>query len=712
MSIDFKKIDYRHYICLGLVAVSLCFTFLYFKYAGYRLFESMNDFGNSTIYYFNELFNLGLNGDITVNHFSSVPFVLPLNLPNTWEEFQTLWVDYWHMWASKENLLNYLVFIGNLLFYISRFLLIAMPILAFYLIFKVLKKEHPNNDYDVDTKALKWFKKFEKKVLLPVKHWFIDFFKFFKSHDIYIKLIALIWFYNFNGFSIIIEGIAYYLYFVSSFKTITLYTQVLKLLMDLSVLINFFHTIVWVGFAAIIINIICKKIGYNRLDHMEHMDRGFINERPIVIMLNGTMGSKKTTMITDIAISQEIMFRNKAYEKILDNDLKFPNFPWINLENSLKKAMQNHSVYNLATCKRFVKSKKLKWLKNKKHKRYIFNYNYNRYGMSFDNGLYKEYIWEVIETYVQLYFVYVIESSLIISNYSIRVDNYMIDEGNFPLWIDEIFKTKPERVNAHSRHSHIIDYDMLRLGKKLIEFNDKADCFEFGVINITEIGKERQNTVELKEVKKSDTNANQKNDLFNTWLKMIRHSATIDNFPFVKVICDDQRPESWGADARDLCEIVFIEKANDIVIARPLFFMINLFLDKFINKFNERYADYRFTNGNNTLPMYLYKNFIYRLKTYKLRNYNTFGYFKLETTIESGRQEGIPKEGTYYLMPKKIYSKRFSTDCFSEFFNEKALRSTFGINDLEEFENIKATFEEMLSENSYFFNDLIRLKDN
>ena len=40
---------------------------------------------------------------------------------------------------------------------------------------------------------------------------------------------------------------------------------------------------------------------------------------------------------------------------------------------------------------------------------------------------------------------------------------------------------------------------------------------------------------------------------------MIRHSATVANYPFVKVITDEQRPESWCADARDLCEIVHIK---------------------------------------------------------------------------------------------------------------------------------------------------------
>ena len=45
---------------------------------------------------------------------------------------------------------------------------------------------------------------------------------------------------------------------------------------------------------------------------------------------------------------------DKAFEKILDNDLKFPNFPWINLENAIKYAMKKHYIYNLATCRKYI----------------------------------------------------------------------------------------------------------------------------------------------------------------------------------------------------------------------------------------------------------------------------------------------------------------------------------------------------------------------
>ena len=75
--------------------------------------------------------------------------------------------------------------------------------------------------------------------------------------------------------------------------------------------------------------------------------------------------------------------------------------------------------------------------------------------------------------------------------------------------------------------------------------------------------------------------------------------------------------------------------------------------------------------------------------------------------VESGTQDGTYNDRKYYLMHKKIYSKRFSTDCFSDFFTDKNLRSSVGINDLPEYATEKATFEELQQQNSYFIHDLM-----
>ena len=316
-------------------------------------------------------------------------------------------------------------------------------------------------------------------------------------------------------------------------------------------------------------------------------------------------------------------------------------------------------------------------------------------------------MWEIIETYAQLYFIYIIQSSLLIANYSVRVDGVLADLGNFPLWNADFFKRDSRLLESYSRHAHILDFDSLRLGRKVIETNVNANNFEFGVVIITEVGKERGNSLELSEKKKKDETTNQKNDLFNSWLKMVRHSATVDNFPFVRVITDEQRPESWGADARDLCEIVHIRESGETCLAMPFFSLAELLYSWLFGKFAGLYYQYRFVRSDNTLPMYLLKAATAKIHHYYTRIYNRFGYCRLRVQVESGTQDGTLDENKYYLMSKKIYSKRFSTDCFSDFFTEKALRSPVGIDDLAEYATEKATFAELGAQNSYFVGDLL-----
>lgn len=701
----FKSLkDYRHWIMIAFIVASIALIPFFFRYAHLRIWESCVAFGNSCKFWFSEFFDLGLHGDLTVNDFTQQPFELPLHLPRTWEEFKTNLSGYWSTFFSMENFTAYMGKVADVLFYITKIILVVMPVFLIGFIVSIFKGRKQNNDYAKESKALICYKRFELKVCKPVKNWFVDFVGFAREHNGYLIFLFWIWAYSFNLFAIGISFFAYYLYFISALKTPTLYIQLVKLLMDVSVV----PTAVWVIIALIAFLKFRKFIGYSRLNHMEMKDRGFINERPIVVMLCGTMGKKKTTIITDMALSQEIMFRDKAFEKILDCDLKFPFFTWINLEREIKHAMSVHYVYNLATCRRFISSLRRRFYKHKD--KYIFGYDYKRYGMEYNDGLYVQNIWKVIEDYAQLYFIYIIESSLMISNYAIRTDCILDDIGNFPLWNTDLFQKDSRYIDSYSRHSHILDFDSLRLGKLLVENNKYADSFEFGVVNITEIGKERKNNLELNELKKKDNKANQKNDLFNSWLKMVRHSATVDNFPFVRVIVDEQRPESWGADARDLCEIVNIDECSEMRLAMPLFFVEDLIVNLIYKGFEKRYSKYRYDRGDYTLPMYLYHGIIAKVMRYQKRVYNTFGYFKIDLNVENGTQDGKVEKKHYYLSSKKIYSKRFSTDCFSGFFTEKALRSTVGINDLDEFKTEKATFPVMKKLNSYFFNDLNEMR--
>lgn len=727
------KANYLHIICVVITFGFIACAFFIFPNATNRFIDGCKDLWNSLKYYVKELFNFDYDVDVTVNNFSSVEFSPFLNLPKTWEEFTMKWHEYWKVFATSENITAYLSWWSNLLYHFSRILLLfVVPlILLLYILFKsYLKKQ--NNDYNKDSKCLTFHKWLMSKTVIPIKAWCSNFILFVRENKKYFMLWLFIWAWNFNLIAIIFEFFAFYFYFVISFDFKNIYKQIYKLFCDISVPVAFIPLWLWLVIGFIVFDKIRKKIGYARLNHFELKDRGFINERPIVLMVCGTMGKKKTTAITDIALSQEVMFKDKAFEKILENDLKFPYFPWCNLENAVKEAMRTHKVFNLATCKKFIKHLEVcfwvgensdkatfKGLRKHLRKRFninfnnlIFDYDYNRYGLFYDDKLQLVNIWRVIENYAQLYFVYVIQSSLIISNYSVRTDILFDSIGNFPMWNTDFFKRDSKLIDAYSRHSHIIDFDALRLGKKIISDNPKKDSFEFGVVNITEIGKERKNQLELKETKRNEEVTNQKNDGFTDWLKMIRHSATIDNFPFVKVIADEQRPESLGADARDLLDIVHIRDTSEIKLAMPFFSLTELIYSFVINKFVNLYYQYRYCRSDNTLPMFLLKSFTSRFNHYYKGIYNTFGYCDLAIQVESGTQDGQIEDRKYYLMSKKIYSKRFSTDCFSDYFVQKSLRSRIGIEDLKDYGTERATMKELKSQNSYFINDLTNRTNN
>ena len=62
-------------------------------------------------------------------------------------------------------------------------------------------------------------------------------------------------------------------------------------------------------------------------------------------------------------------------------------------------------------------------------------------------------------------------------------------------------------------------------------------------------------------------------------------------------------------------------------------------------------------------------------------------------------------------MSAKIYAERFSTDCFSDYFNDMAKNSKTGLIDYIEYATQKASVEELKKQNSYFINGLYKDED-
>lgn len=688
------------------IALTIAFILLgafVFGVAYCRTFEGLIDLYGSFKYYFCVLFGFSVDGIPSVAERSKV-LNWDVILPANFETFKANCISFFRLFIRKENFLSWLNSTGGKAGVWAKIFVILLPcILAVIIAIKRLYAKG-NTKHNVDTVPLRVFKKISAVTYQPTKRFICGYIDFLREHSWIWILWLIMWAFHLNIASIVIEFFAYYFFFSVSFRVDTIYTQFVKLAIDLQPILRFFPWWSLVMAAYCLLYNFRKKIALNRLRHFEAKNCGFINELPIVSMACGSMGKKKTTLITDMTLSQEVMFRQKALSILQENDMKFPYFPWICFEKELQKCMEYHTVYNLATVKEWIKKKRRRYEKHGGTTGQLYGYDEERYGIIYRDGLKESHIVDILETYAQAYFIYVLQSSLIVSNYAIRTDSEILDAGNLPLWLTDFFSDNVRRGG----YSHILDFDVLRLGKKVLENNPKSGSFEFGVVAITEIGKERGNNLELKEVKKSVTETNQKNDLFNAWLKMCRHSATVDNYPFIKVFTDEQRPESWGADSRDLCEIITILSAGEQRLALPFYTIEEMVIEWVYGRFIDLYADFRYNRGDNTLLVHILKSITARLWKRNVKIYNKYGYSVLSVAKQAGTMDGKIRRKKYYLCNRKIYSRRFSTDCFSDYFNEQAKNTDVGLNDYEEYAAEKATVAELKAQNSYFINSLYK----
>ena len=667
-----------------------------------RFGESIRDLALSLAYYFCRVFGIESSIAPTVNGYSEV-LTWKTVLPEDFGAVSEQAVDYLSLLFDAENFARWVNAVAGFLGTAAKVLMIALPcVLILGMLIRRLYRSG-NTKHNRDTVPLKVFKGIAKATYQPIKRFVLSYRAFLRENKQLVVLWFVVWAFHLNLVTILTEFFAYYFWFSVSYEFITVITQVNKLLIDLQVILKHFPWWSIAMGAYLLFARWRKNIALNRLRHFEARNCGFINELPIVSMSCGSMGKRKTTLITDMVLSQEVMFRQKALAILQRNDMKFPYFPWIKFEDELRACMEHGTVYNLASVKTWVALKRSRFIRHRNAEWQLYGYDYRRYGNVFDDALKISRLFDVLEIYAQAYFIYIMQSSLILANYSIRTDNALIDCGNFPLWLTDFF---PKHRRECNRHAHILDFDVLRLGKKVLENNPKAGSFEFGVVAITEIGKERGNNLELKEVKKGTDEANQKNDLFNSWLKMCRHSATVDNFPFIKVFTDEQRPESWGADARDLCDVIHIVSSGEQRLALPLYTIEEMISEWAFNRFMRLYEDFRFRRGDNTLLVHILKSVTAWLWRRNLRIYNRFGYSILKIEKERGTMDGKAENKKYFIMNGKIYARRFATDCFSDYFNDMAKRSGAGLNEYAEYVTEKANVSELRAQNSYFINAL------
>lgn len=697
-----RRIEWRHWMFLSLCVVSVLVAIFCYRVSLLRLWEALCDLWQSVLYYAR-----AVGGDpdgaaalpLPVRELSRVD--LGAVLPFDADTMRAKWEAFGPALVKPDHFAAYLAATGQILTAVST-LLIPFALLGWILWQRFRARLMRPKTTEPETRALARVKALTRRPLLAWRQFTANTSDFCARCPAWPRILLFIWLCALNIATIPVAALAVYIYFSASFDLLALPVQALKLLIDLCVMFSGLWGPLWVFIAWRILCHIREAIGYAVLEAHEQSNRALITDKlPIVTMIEGTMGAKKTTWITDVALSTAILFRQKALDLMQANDLRFPAFPWAVFRGDLCDAILAHDVYTLVSCEAWIAARRQAY-ENDPAPEQLWGYDTTRYPVTYNSDLQIVGLWDALLAYAKEFIIYAQQSSLIVANYAVREDYSPMDAGYLPLWDYDLFRRDAAAQGDESAYAHILDMDVMRLGRRMEPDNPLVGSLEYGVILITEIGKERGNAKTTAELKKMIDECNQKNDCMEEYLKMIRHPAVVDNYVFVRVYCDDQRAMSWGADGRQLCTIVYIEKCSPAKTALPFFYFAEALYDFFRPRFDAFYTEYCASRGDMCLPMAALKGLFAWFFARHDRACNRFGYYVQTLTTERGDEHGTPERYPYYLAKKKIYANRFSTDCHKGLFARRARKCAYGLNDYPTFAGTLATDEELDKMHSHF----------
>lgn len=721
-----KSIDYRHYIFASVLLLTMIIAIICYRTSFVRIWESLCDFGTSIAYYFCKIFQVDNSLVPSVIKISDTVRSIDYIFPTTSKSYGVKVLCSLHLLFNLNNIGTFINGISVLFVVLPVLFTLLVPLflLISYYLNNFAKKECIN--VDKESKGYKIAVKIQNKVIYPIWAYIKTLYYFLKINTIYIKLFLFELAVIYRIVPICIELIAYVLYFAVSFDIATLFIQLYRTVLDLSLLLSL-PLGVWFIVFLLLFDYLCFKRAYDVLEHNEAMNCGFVKSLPLVVMNCGLMGADKTTLLTDMSLTNSKIIRQDVLDLLLKNQLRFPNFDWAFFENSLRKEIKSGAIYSRVTAKMYVRNvfnhivrlsidnaycEAYKTVVRRDKTRHrvsglftFFGYNFKHNRVCYDNALVYTSLIEACENYAQEYVIYTMTTSLILSNISIREDFVVRDKGAFPLFDYNFFRSKVGE--RKSRYSHIIDLDTFRMMTKLNEKNDRRLALDFGVVSISEIGKELGNQIENANYKKDDKLANPKNDGFSKFVKMSRQRIMLEFIRLYRMFCDEQRPESVMADFREVLQILRIsgnDKEHFALRGRAFEDLFYYYIIAPLERYRLRYISNR---TDKTLIMYVVNNVVSAFMNHYERLRNKFTFKVKEIGMESGQLDGKIVYKKYYLSRLKVYRDRFATDCFSAIYEEESLKSMNGLSKVITYKNTLAEASELLLQNSYFSNDLL-----
>ena len=728
-----KKINKLHWVCLGLCLVSAVLLMFRYQFSFHRLLQAFKDTWESAKLWFAFCFE-----DVIAKLGISVPvdptILEPVDL--TWKDQLSFNFDlvYWkviHFGDALVSISNFEAFwekFAFYLFYISRIFLIGFPLFILIPFLFDVYLYSPNKRKDSqETLPVKLLKRAVMRWIYPSMAFLKRLYAFTfmeyrdkkgrKKNLPYKSLLKILWFVNLNIATIFFELVAFYFYFVVALVanpgvifSSELFTFIVKLLIDGVIMFSGAPVIFWICVGWYFFDQHRRKKGLEILRHDHAKNCGLVKELPMLNLVVGAPGTRKTTMLTALALLKAMVYRAEALDIIFKYDLMFPYYPILKLERALQEQIDSHGCYSIPSVKQ--------WVRKLEAEGEYFGYDRDTYGAEYNDGLTVKTLWDALETYCEAYFVYLV-GTYIIANYSIRTDDFKNnDEDAFPLWDMDPFERDPKKIQNQSRYAHILDQDVLRLGKRIVENNPNAGSFGFGIWVHCEWGKSYPNKDGVEGLKKDAEETNQKNDGYPYSLMMGRHAqALIDNRVFNSFFFDEQRAMSVPAKHRDMVSVISILEAPGFEIEMPSFVLEDMLYHWLYEPCKKIYYKIRNKRKDEFLGVYLLRHLVSGLSKYYRYYYNVFGASEMKLLLEDGTCYGQNGKGsqvepvikTFKLQSKLIYSDRFASDSHASVFEKAQLEAGIGINDYRCFEGLRKTVDEMKEEHDYFNMELFKM---
>lgn len=593
---------------------------------------------------------------------------------------------------------SYTIFFRKLLSLSVNILMVCMIVIPLFLIGKILLKQFyfkPNTKHGSETLPLRLYKKLSKYTITPIINYIKGSYKFIKDNKSVIMILIIIWTLNLNVISIVMPFIPFYLSFCIQFDLIQLYDYIRFVLYSLRYVFGSAF-VVTLPILLVVFDKIRQNRAVKKLKKFEEHNEKMVANRDISTYKWGFMGSGKTMSLTDEALSISVHDTKVANE--LKNTCRkmFPFFPWLLFEKDIESAINNKKIYNWATAIDYVTNIEIRFNNGQSN---LFGYDYKKFGMNYYNGIVTNHLFKVLADYARLHYLYIFNGSFIISNYSIREDKVKETVGNTWRWNCDFFDFS-KNIDTASYYSKILNFDLLRMGKKIKE--DKSnDSLEFGIICITEADKEQMNAVETIADSVESAYANPKNDGMTRFEKYIRHRAEIMSYCFAHFLTDGQRVMSINADARELGTMEHISRSKKEKSTLSFFFIeksiYNLY-KKIYDKFDDDFCYYR---GDESLIHYCMKWLDSKIYNLYYRRKNKYGYCVSTKEMEKGTLDGEETKIKMYLCNAKILADRYKTDSFSAFFQDKARASGTGMINYESYKSTTMSDSDFNKQNSY-----------